>query len=49
MAAQPLQPSPLICLKVRNAIFNGNIVIGTAGKGIDFSAQTGTATADYYL
>jgi hypothetical protein len=27
-----------------NAIFNGNIVIGTAGKGIDFSAQTGTAT-----
>jgi hypothetical protein len=29
-----------------NAIFNGNIVIGTAGKGIDFSVVTGgTGTA----
>jgi hypothetical protein len=33
-------------LSVGEATFNGNIVIGTAGKGIDFSAVTGgTGTA----
>ena len=27
-------------------IVNGNLVIGTAGKGIDFSATTGTGTSE---